>query len=330
MEPPAGADGGDLDHRGADDEAELDRGLGGQGDGAADNEGDVERGAAEVAGNDVREARGFGNGGGGDDAGGGAGEGGADGKAAGGRRGHDAAVGLDDVERAGEAAFGERAVEFAEVAADDRLKIGVQRGGRGALELADLRQDLGGAGDVAVGPDGLRSGEGGELVGRVGIGVDEDDGEGFGAIGEQVLGETLDFGRVDFVADAAVGEGAFGGFEAHVAVDDGNEIAPQAPGLAAVAAAHFQNVAEPGRRDQPHAGALAFEQGVGADSGAVDDGAEVLERAEGAEAGHEAGRFVAAVGRDFGGFEAAGLVVEQEHVGEGAADVDAYDARHEV
>ncbi len=50
------------------------------------------------------------------------------------------------------------------------------------------------------------------------------------------------------------------------------EIAPQAPGAAAVAPAHFQHVAEATRGDDADLRPAPFQQRVGANGGAVDDG----------------------------------------------------------
>ena len=47
----------------------------------------------------------------------------------------------------------QRAFELAEIVRHDRLQIGVERGGGGALEFADLRQDLGGDADMRRRPD---------------------------------------------------------------------------------------------------------------------------------------------------------------------------------
>ena len=72
----------------------------------------------------------------------------------------------------------------------------------------------------------------------------------------------------------------------------------------------------------PIFGPAPFEQGVGADGGAVHDRVERAGAAERIEAVHEPLRFVAAPRRHLRGAEAAVRGVEQEQVGEGAADVD--------
>ena len=124
--------------------------------------------------------------GGGDDAGGRAGKGGAHRQAAGRGGIHDAAVRLDDQELACEAVGRKRLVEPAQIARDLRLQIGVESGGREALELADLGQDLVRCGDMRVGPECPQRCDGGAFIGRVGVGVDEEDGDG-GAAGLQQL-----------------------------------------------------------------------------------------------------------------------------------------------
>ena len=97
----ARADGGDLDHRRADHQAEIDRGLRRDRDLAAGDQRDVERGAAEIAGDEIVEAGGLGERRAGDHAGGRAGQRGAHRQLPRGRGRHDAAVRLHDVQLAG-------------------------------------------------------------------------------------------------------------------------------------------------------------------------------------------------------------------------------------
>ena len=111
----------------------------------------------------------------GDDARGGAGQRGADGQALRGLHGHDAAVRLHDLHLAGEAAGLELLLQSLEIACHHRLQIGVEGGGGGALELADLRQDLARRIDIGVGPDRAQGLERAALVLGIGVGVDEDD-----------------------------------------------------------------------------------------------------------------------------------------------------------
>ena len=178
---------------------------------------------------------------------------------------------------------------------------------------------------MGVGPDGAGGGEGGLFVGGVGVGMEEDDAKGFGALGEEVAGGVLDFVGVDGVKDGAVGVGAFADFEAEVAVDGGDEGAGEAPGLAAVAAAHFEDVAEAFCGDEAGAGAFAFEEGVGAVGGAVDDGAASGQGGEGCDAGGEPVGFAAAGAGDFADFGLSARLVIQKQIGVGATNVNAND-----
>ena len=89
----------------------------------------------------------------------------------------------------------ERALQPVQIAADDRLQIGVERGRRGALEFADLRQDLVRGDDMIVGPDGARRRGGGALVGGIGVGVDEDDRQRLGALRRKLRARAPTFPR---------------------------------------------------------------------------------------------------------------------------------------
>jgi hypothetical protein len=229
------------------------------------------------------------------------------------------AAGPDNAVRAG------RAFQLAEIVGDAGLQIGIQRGGGGALELTDLRQDLAAHADMRRRPDGAHRGRGGALVLRVGVAVDEDDGAGLRATSQQFARGRLHGGDVHLRADRAIGERAFRHLDPHVTLGDRRELTPEPPGLGPVAAAHLQHVAEAGRGDDAEPRALAFQQRVRADGRAVDDRLEPRGAAQRAQPVHEAHGLVAAVGRDLGGAEAVGARVEEEQVGEGAADIDTHD-----
>jgi hypothetical protein len=169
-----GADRRDLDHRRADDEAEVDAGLCRQRALAVRDQRHVEARAAHVAGDDVREPRGLGDVRRGDHPRRRPRERGAHRPSARRRGVHHAAVRLHDQELAAEAALGERRLEPREVARDLRLEVGVE-GRRGEpLELADLGQDVARCGDVIVRPEAAQHLDRRPLVRGVGIGVDEE------------------------------------------------------------------------------------------------------------------------------------------------------------
>ena len=91
---------------------------------------------------------------------------------------------------------GESAVEFLQIGADDRLQIGVDRRRRRSLELPDLRQDFRGDCDILIGPDGARGFRRGAFVGRIGVGVDEDDRQRLRAFGDECARSVLNGGGV--------------------------------------------------------------------------------------------------------------------------------------
>ena len=177
----AGADGRDLDHRRADHQAKVEHRLRRErGLGSGDNR-HVKGRAAEIARDDVvvagraRDRRGS------DDASGRTGQSRAHRQAARRCRRHHAAVRLDNVKRAGEFLLRQRAFKLADISAHAGLQIGVERRSRRPLELTYLRQHLMGGGKMLVRPGLRRGGQCAALVLGVGVGVDEDNGEGLRA-----------------------------------------------------------------------------------------------------------------------------------------------------
>ena len=137
-----------------------------------------------------------------------------------------------------------------------------------------------GSDDIFIGPYRFDGGQGGSLVGRVGISVDEDDGDRLDPAGAQGSCRLGDFGRVDLGVLGAVGSGSFGYFEAQIARHHRAELPPQAPGLWPVAAPHLKHVAEAGGGYDAGSRALFLKQRVGRHRGAVDycgDGREIAD-----------------------------------------------------
>ena len=135
--------------------------------------------------------------------------------------------------------------------------------------------------------------------------------------------------RIDLLPDGPVRHSALADFEAQVAVDDRHEVAPESPGLPAIATAHLEHVTEPACRDEADARAFAFEQRIGAHRRAVHDRAELRERPEGLQAFEEPDGFVAAVRRDFRSTKPGCILVVIEQVREGPAYVHADDLPHD-
>jgi hypothetical protein len=178
---------------------------------------------------------------------------------------------------------------------------------------------------MLVRPHRAHRGQCGLLIGGIGVGVDQHDRDRSGPLGQQRAGRSPYLLAVHGRADCAIGERALPHLEAQVAVDHRHEVAPQAPGVAAVAPAHLQHVAEAARGDEPDAPALALQQGIGADRRAVHDRAKALRCVEALQPGEEADRLVPAVRRHLGRAEGAGSLVVEEEVGERATDIHADD-----
>ena len=140
-----------------------------------------------------------------------------------------------------------------------------------------------------------------------------------------MLRRRSDLGVIDRKPYAAVGERALVDFDAHVAVGNRNEIAPQAPGAAAVPSAHFEHVAKAARGDDADRGAATLEQRVGADGGAMHDRVNGRGAAEHCQPVQKTLRLVAAMRRHLGGQESTGRRIQQKEIRKGAADIDSDD-----
>ena len=171
----AGPDGGDLDHRRAHDQAEIDRRLQAIGALAPGDQGDVEAGAAHVAGDHVGEPRGLGDPRPRDDPRRRPRQRGANRERARRVDRHHPAIGLDDQQFGVDPLAREPGLDAFQIGAEDRLQADIEGRRRCALEFADLGQDQRRGVDMGVGPDRAHRLQRGALVGVVGIGVDEDD-----------------------------------------------------------------------------------------------------------------------------------------------------------
>ncbi len=222
----------------------------------------------------------------------------------------------------------QRRLQLAEIRADDRLQVGVERGCGEPLELADLGEHFVRGARVFVGPQRANLGECCPFVLGVGVGVDEDDRDALCSFFQKQPRSAAHLRRIDAASDGPIRERPLVDLDAQVAFGDRDKIAPQPPGPAAVAAAHFQHVAEAACRDHPDARAAPLQDCVGADRRAVHDRAlgdrpvESPQRGKGIE---ETPRFIAAMGWDLARAERAVCWIEHEQIGESAAHVDADD-----
>ena len=178
-------------------------------------------------------------------------------------------------------------------------------------------------GDVVVGPDRAQDFGGAQLVGGVGIGVQEVDDDGVAALGDQPLAGGPDGVFVQRSEDFAGGIHALGNLEAQVAGDQGAKFALHPVSLRPCASAEFEHVAEAQGGDEAGFRQLAFQHGVGRGGGAVDDEAEggqvAARRAQGVQ---DAEGLIVERARDLGEADAAGGRVKLDQIGEGAPDID--------
>ena len=321
----ARADRRDLDHGRAHDQAEVERRLRGQGRRAVAHEGDVEARAAHVAGDDVAEPGRLGDPHRRHDPGRGTAQDRVHGPEPSVGSAREATVRLDDRERRPNAAPVELALEHLEVAPDDGLQGGVKHRGRGPLELADLGQDLVARGDEAgLGPKAADDLGRTPLVGRVGVGVEEDDRDRPTALLRQATRRRFDLQGVDRLADLARGERPFADLEAAVARHDRREGPPEPPGPRPIAPAHLEHVAEPASREDPGGGDLALEHGVRADRRAMDEHLDRPSPSRACFQPFEETHGLAASGtRHLRGLDPATPLVEEDEVRKGPADIDA-------
>ena len=327
----AGADGDHVDHwqrqgPGADAAALGECGF------AALEQADVGAGAADVDGDEVRDAHCGADCAGADDAGGGAGQGGDEGRPADGGGAGDAAVGLHEQQGGADAGLGQPGFEAGDVGGDGGHDAGVQGRGQGALVLADFGQDIDGGGDGEAGQFGAEDFGDAPFMAGVGEGVEEADGDGLHVHGADAGGGVVDAGFVERGEDGAAGSDALGDFE-DVARRDGAlgfDPGVEVGGARDVLAADFEDVAEAGGGDEGGAGALGFEDQVGRDGGAVEHAGDVRRVRPGgvqdeAHPGQEGFGRVLRGGGGLDAQQAAGGGVLQRDVGEGAADVDGDD-----
>ena len=96
------------------------------------------------------------------------------------------------------------------------------------------------------------------LIGRVGIGVDEEHADCLATGSQQGLGLVAYLVEVDRGVNAAIGQHPLVNLQAQGAGHDGFKTAAQAPGLWPVASAHFQHITKAARGDDARASHLAL------------------------------------------------------------------------
>ncbi len=227
-------------------------------------------------------------------------------------------------------------LELAEIARHARQHVGVGDGGRGALVLADLRTDLAGERDrharQLLGQDRA----GAPLMRFGGEAVQEADGDGLDFAAAQLGRDVAHRLLVERQQHGAVGRHPLGYAEAQIARHQ--RIGPlhvDVVLLEAVLPGHLERVAEALGGEQRGAGALALDQRVGGERGAVHHQTDIGRPALGlGQDGAHAFQH-GALGRVGRGQELDGVspsIVRysglQHNVGESAADIDGQARQH--
>jgi hypothetical protein len=321
-----GTDGDHVDHR-QRQRPIADGAVLGQADLATLDEADIGGGAADVIGDDVLDAAGRSRRAGADHAGRGAGErrerrGDADL----GSPGH-AAIGLHQHQRRSGALVVETLFEVLHIGGDPGHHGCVEHGGQAALVFAHHGQHIARHRDGETGQFIAQDLGDPPLMGRIGIGVDQADGDGLHIHAADFFGRGADRRVIEGFEHCAAGGNAL------IHLDDparGNRGYRLDPGIKVclarnVLAADGQHVAEAARGDERRAGALALEDHVGGNGRPVQHLIEIGGRRPGLlqgepDAVEEGFRWVGGDGRGLGAPGASGSV-DQRDVGKGATDV---------
>jgi len=250
------------------------------------------------------------------------------------RRQRDAARGLHDVELAGNLPLGEPSLEVFQIAGHQRRHVDVGRRRRGALVLADLGHDLRRARDRHVRGDLADQRRQPSLVHRVHVGVQQADRDRLDALGDQLADDPARSVLVEGLPDLAIGQEPLAHFAAKPPRHEGRRrIDEEVVHVVAAFVADLERVAEAlgGQERRPRA--LALDERVGRERRAVDDrphGARGNRRLleERADALLDRVRRIFRRGEDLAHARGPRRRVDDDEVGEGAADVDAQARRH--
>ena len=211
-----------------------------------------------------------------------------------------------------------------------RPHVGVDDGGRGALVLALLAQDLARERDVHLGQLLGEDRAEAPLVLGVEVGVQEADGDGVTPVARRRAASARLSSSSSCADDGAVRGDALVQLEAEVALDERRRLAPEeVVHVRDPQPAQLEHVAEAGGRDERRRAAAPLEHGVRRHRRAVDD----LGDCPAARAGREAADrlddrpVVARRRREQLAEDDAAVGAVEDHVGEGAADVDAHPCR---
>jgi len=250
------------------------------------------------------------------------------------RRQRDAARGLHDVELAGNLPLGEPSLEVFQIAGHQRRHVDVGRRRRGALVLADLGHDLRRARDHYLRGNLADQRRQPSLVRWVHVRVQQADRDRLDALGDQLADDPARSVLVEGLPDLAIGQEPLAHFAAKPPRHEGRRrIDEEVVHVVAAFVADLERVAEAlgGQERRPRA--LALDERVGRERRAVDDGPHgacgnrrLLE--ERADALLDRVRRIFRRGEDLAHARGPRRRVDDDEVGEGAADVDAQARRH--
>ncbi len=224
------------------------------------------------------------------------------------------------------------AVEVVQVGAHPPPYERVDHGGGGALVLAVLPRHLVRQRHLSGEPGLAQQVAGPQLVRRVGVGVDQHDGDGVHSLGAEDLGGGQDIGGREVAHRRPVVGDPLPRLPAEPARHQGRRRGPeQVVRIVPVAPPDLKDVPEPLGGDQADRRPAPLQQRVEPDGGAVDEVGAALEQT-GACRRVDGGQHPDLGGlrrrRPLGHRDLTGLGVVRDQVGERAADVDPYDCGH--
>ena len=238
---------------------------------------------------------------------------------------HGAAVGAHDGDLAAEIFAAGEGFDASQIIAHARPHIGVQRRRRGALIFAKFAQNFVARGDEGVWAEPPQRLAGHDLMRRVGVGMQEADGDGLDAEAVEMMRQPFERRHVEGDEHLARGVHPLVRLEGEVARHQrARAMEIEVEGVRPVAAAERVDVAKALRGDERGGGPAAFQHGVDRNGRAVQQFVHRrhIAAGEAQRGGGPDGR----IGRDgqrLGGDD--GAVLEADEVREGAADIDADD-----
>ena len=243
-----------------------------------------------------------------------------------------AAVVLDQQQRHAETKLGQAGVEGTQIADRARRHVGIQHCSGAALILADDGGDLGRLRDRDVGQGSLGQRRNALFMDRIDVAVEQRDRDGLHAFLSKCGSSLCDVIFVERGQFVAIAIDAARHRQAKVSGHKHGRVGrAMVPWVLALAAANFDGIAKTLGRDHADLGALALQDRVGGDRGAVREQGDAAEKRRGVDAFRDS--------RGFDGGENTACriggngwhlmdhntsaVIDDDHVGERSADIHA-------